>query len=103
MQVMDIVKIANSQLREKDLQASQEMESFFIHFLLKEMRKTVPKSGLFGKSQVEEMYTDMLDQQIANNISVAGGFGLANFINKGFVDNNKAIEAYEEVQKLTKG
>ncbi len=102
MNLTGVVQTAQSQLREKDIQAAQDMESFFIHFLLKEMRKTVPKSDLFGKSQAEEMYIDMFDQQIAQNIAVAGGLGLAEFINKGLVHKQKAVEGYMEVQNIIK-
>lgn len=57
--------------------ACAEMESFFIHSMLKAMRATVPKSGLLGKSGAEERYTSMLDGQLAVELSSSGGIGLA--------------------------
>ena len=48
---------------------------------MKEMRKTIPKSGLFGEdSYAMEIYNEMLDQQLAQTMSENGGFGLAKSI-----------------------
>ncbi|MDD4527251.1 MAG: rod-binding protein [Candidatus Margulisbacteria bacterium] len=100
MNIMDVANINKSELAAKDLKASKDLEGFFVHFLLKEMRKTIPKSDLFGKSDAEEMYVDMLDQQIAQNIANGGGFGLAKQINASLANKQKAAENYGEVQKI---
>lgn len=57
--------------------ACAEMESFFIHSLLKAMRSTVPRSGLLGKSGAEDRYTSMLDGHLAVELASSGGIGLA--------------------------
>lgn len=54
-----------------------EMESLFIDYLLKEMRATVDKSGFISGGKTEELYTAMLDTELAKKISYEGGIGLA--------------------------
>lgn len=56
--------------------ATQHFESLFLGMLLKEMRKTVPESGLL-KSDALDTYQQMFDQQVALSLSRAGGIGLA--------------------------
>ena len=58
---------------------AQQFESLFLNLILKEMRKTVNRSGLLG-SDAMETYEQMFDQQIALGMSRAGGIGLAPFI-----------------------
>jgi flagellar protein FlgJ len=58
-------------------EACSELESLFIHYLLKEMRATVPKSGLFGGGKIEEMYTSMLDLQLAKEIASNRQIGIS--------------------------
>jgi len=57
--------------------ACEDMEALFIHQLLKEMRATIPKSGLFGKSHAQDIYTGMLDGRMAQEISQNRGLGLS--------------------------
>jgi flagellar protein FlgJ len=100
MNVMEVANINKGLGREKDLKASQDLESYFVHFLLKEMRKTIPKSDLFGNSNSQEIYVDMLDQQIAQNIAMAGGLGLAKKINASLAEKQKVVENYGEVKNI---
>ena len=58
---------------------AQQFESLFLNMMLKEMRKTVNRSGLLG-SEAMETYEQMFDQQVALGMSRAGGIGLAPFI-----------------------
>ncbi len=57
--------------------ACEDMESLFVHQLIKEMRATIPKSDLFGKSQAHDIYTGMLDGQLAQEISQNRGLGIS--------------------------
>ena len=54
-----------------------DLESLFIGHLLKEMRATVTKSGFLSGGRAEELYTSMLDGQLAKELSAKGGIGLA--------------------------
>ena len=58
-------------------QACSELESLFIYYLVKEMRATVPKSGLIGGGSAEENYTSMLDIQLSKDIAEKRGIGIS--------------------------
>ena len=57
-----------------------ELESLFIYYLLKEMRATVPKTGFISGGKAEEIYTSMLDSQLAKELSGKGGIGLSSLL-----------------------
>ena len=57
--------------------ACAEFESLFMFYLLKEMRATIPKSGFISGGRAEEIYTSMLDTQLARELSSNGGIGLS--------------------------
>ena len=59
-----------------------EMESLFIYMLFKEMRATIPKSGLMKDSCEKDIYTSMLDRNLAEAISHRGGIGLSSILEK---------------------
>ena len=58
--------------------AAQQFEALFMQMVLKSMREATPKSGLLD-SAAGELYTGMLDQQLAGKVA-AGGTGLADMI-----------------------
>lgn len=60
--------------------ASQQFEALLLNQMLREMRNTVPESGLFEKSMAEEIFTSMLDEQYADAMARSGGIGLARMI-----------------------
>lgn len=55
----------------------QEMESLFLYHLLKEMRTSIPDSGLSENKTARDMYMSMSDQYLANELAGRGGIGLA--------------------------
>jgi peptidoglycan hydrolase FlgJ len=62
-------------------QAAQEFEALFLREVLKSMRDAVPNDGLFDSDQTR-FYTDMLDQQLAQDLSRKGTLGFAEMIEK---------------------
>ena len=61
--------------------AAQEMESFFINQMFQAMRRTIPEpEGMFERSHAEVIFQEMLDQEVAINLSRNGGIGLADKI-----------------------
>ena len=60
--------------------ACQEMESLFLSYLLKEMRATINRSGLISGGTAEEIFTSMLDTELAKGISGRGGIGLSKIL-----------------------
>jgi soluble lytic murein transglycosylase-like protein len=64
----------------KKWKTAQDFEAIFIHQMLKSMRNTVPKDEEMSSGR--RIFTEMLDEQIANSASRTGGFGLAKMIYK---------------------
>lgn len=58
-------------------QACRDLEAVFLNILMTQMRKTVPKGGLVGGSNQEEIVRSMLDSETSKNMARAGGMGLA--------------------------
>jgi flagellar protein FlgJ len=58
----------------------RQMESLFIHHLLKEMRATIHKSGFISGGRAEEIYTSMMDAEMAVKMSESGGVGLSEML-----------------------
>ena len=53
--------------------ACHDFESIFTYQLLKEMRKTVNRTGLIHGGQAEEVFSDMLDQERAKGVMLGLG------------------------------
>ncbi len=62
------------------IDACQQMESLFIYHLFKEMRATIRPAGLISGGRAEEIYTSMMDAEVAAKISNRGGIGLADML-----------------------
>ena len=58
--------------------ACADFEAIFVQQLFKTMRASVPESNLMGGGRAEELYTSMLDQQVATQMANGqGNIGLA--------------------------
>jgi soluble lytic murein transglycosylase-like protein len=75
----------------KKWKVAQDFEAMFIHQMLKSMRNTVPKDD--EMSSARRIFTEMLDEQIANTASRTGHFGLAQIVYKDLA-GKEAGEAY---------
>jgi flagellar protein FlgJ len=52
------------------MKSCQQLEGVLFNMMLKEMRKTIQKSGLLQDSQnQEEIFTDMMDQDVADKMA----------------------------------
>ena len=68
--------------------AAVEFEAYFIQKMFREMRRTLQsdENSLIPRSQAEEIFQDMLDEQVARNASSGpGGIGLADMIVRQFM------------------
>jgi Rod binding domain-containing protein len=65
---------------EKLKKACSDFESIFITKLLKTMRQTVPRSGLFGAGTAQEMYQSLFDEEISKSLARHGGIGLGDML-----------------------
>lgn len=79
-QVLDKARKADDDKRLKE--ACQEMESVFLYQVLSAMRSTVPPNPLLGRSQAEEIFQSMLDQELTKSASKTGSIGLAEILYK---------------------
>jgi Rod binding domain-containing protein len=60
--------------------ACQDMEALFIHHMLSEMRKSVAKSGLIDGGRAEEVYTSLMDAEMAKHMAQSGSLGLSSML-----------------------
>ena len=71
----------NKEFEKKRLrQVSEDFEALMINQMLKEMRKTVDKSGLIDGGMAEQIFEDMLYDEYAKEFSKTKTFGLADII-----------------------
>lgn len=76
--------------RDKDMkEASVELEAILLKMMYGEMYKTVPKDELFGDDNAMEIYQDMYQQALTEDMAKSGGIGLADFIYKQLSGKNK--------------
>lgn len=57
--------------------ACEDFEALFVAQLMKEMRETIPESGLMDGGQAEEIYMSLLDTHLSHEIASSGSLGLA--------------------------
>ncbi len=60
-------------------EACEGLESLFVYNMIKEMRASIPKEGLFS-SKYQDKYQDMFDQEWAKDIAKDGGIGLGKIV-----------------------
>jgi flagellar protein FlgJ len=61
----------------KLLDACYEMESIFVGYMLRSMRKTVDESDFFGKSLAKDIFRDMLYDEYAKTMARTDQLGIA--------------------------
>jgi murein DD-endopeptidase MepM/ murein hydrolase activator NlpD len=100
-----------SEQDEKKLEeACAEFESLFIYQIMKQMRKTIVKSGLTSGGKGEEIFTSMMDEEISKQVSLRQGLGLRDALieqltgKRGRVlPRSIAIQTYGENQTAGEG
>ena len=78
-QLSDLASPGTSKTDEQLKSLSKQFESIFVHQLLKSMRSTVQKTGLFD-SHATSMYESLHDEEIAKLMPEQKGIGLADVI-----------------------
>lgn len=63
-------------------EACRGFETMFLSMMYRQMRATVPDNTLFGKSNSQKIWQSMLDDSLMEEVSKAGGVGLADMIYK---------------------
>jgi peptidoglycan hydrolase FlgJ len=62
-------------------EVAKQFESVFVSMMMKAMRNTLPKDGMFASNELEN-YQEMFDQQLSLDLSRKGGLGLADLISR---------------------
>ena len=75
--------------------AAKQFEGLFLQMVLKSMRDSVPREGLFDNDQ-SRMYESLLDQQLALAMSSKGTTGLAAMIERQLGLKNDPPGAFEQ-------
>ena len=78
-QLSDLASPGTSKTNKQLKSLSKQFESIFVHQLLKSMRSTVQKTGLFD-SHATNMYESLHDEEIAKLMTEQKGIGLADII-----------------------
>jgi len=91
------LKLGDRNSPEGAKQAARQFEALLVNEMMKSMRTTEMESGLFS-SESGKMYREMLDTQLAQRISEAGGIGLANVIYQQLV--RSALDGSEAEDNL---
>lgn len=79
-------------------QASRMFESYFLQQLMKEMRKTVGKSGLINGGKGEEMFTDLMDQAQSDRATAVRSMGIAQLIERQMTRDKTKSPAAERMK-----
>ena len=79
LQTSRVEKMERLRGRENVRQAAQEYESYFLSYLMKIMRNTVPKGSLTS-NPMGETFHSFYDEEIARRAAQSGGIGLADFV-----------------------
>lgn len=59
--------------------ASQDFEAYFLSYMLKVMRETVPK-GILTQNRMGEVFQSFYDEAVGKESAKIGGIGLAQYI-----------------------
>jgi Rod binding domain-containing protein len=76
-------------------QATKEFESFFVYYMMKNMRKTIPENPFaqdvaLGNSTGKEIFTDMFDMEVARNVTSGDGRSISEIL---YASLEKLVEA----------
>lgn len=74
----------------EEKEAAQQFEAYMVQMMIREMRKTVPE-GMFS-SQSMEIFMDMMDQAIAEQISQNGGLGFSSALEQAMSQRGTTLE-----------
>jgi len=81
-------------------EACQEFEAIMLNMLYKQMKATVIKSSLTEEDPGREIFESMLDEQLMEEASKTGSFGLADTLYKQ-LSRQYGIKAYAAADKNT--
>ena len=90
-QLRNLAEPGKNQTNEELKSLAHQFESIFVHQLLKSMRSTVQKTGLFD-SHATQMYESLYDEEVANLMTEQRSIGLANIIYRDLIRLEERID-----------
>ena len=69
--------------------ACEDFESIFISQMLKEMRKSIPKSGLLDGGSEQDAYLSLFDEAFSKSMAQGGGIGLGKILYQNIMNQGK--------------
>lgn len=79
--------------------ASAEFEALFINQMLKVMRETVVKGGVFHGGNGEDIYNSLFDSELSNLMAKGGGIGLQKIFTGQLSGNYESDGGIKKVEK----
>ncbi len=80
LRALDQALPSNQAENQRLRRACQEFDAFFLSYLLKLMRETIPKSGLLTGGVGEDIFTHIIDQNLALDLAKGEGLGLSSLL-----------------------
>jgi Rod binding domain-containing protein len=77
---------------ERRKEALQEFEHLLAFQLLREMRKTIPKNDLFGRSFASGYYDELMDDYLAGQLAKSGQLGVARMLEMQLDQTGRAAQ-----------
>ena len=99
-QLSNLSETGKNKTNEEIKSLSHQFESIFVHQLLKSMRSTVQKSGLFD-SHATQMYESLYDEEMANLMTEKRSIGLADIVYKDLVRLEDIIKNVQPVGRTS--
>ncbi|MDR4494389.1 MAG: rod-binding protein [Nitrospirales bacterium] len=94
-------KVEEYARRGEILKASQEFESYFLSYLMKIMRETVPQ-GTLTANRMGETFMSFYDEELGKRAAQAGGFGLSQYMLASISDQEVAVKTSPAARSSTK-
>ena len=99
-QLSNLVNPGRSKNHEQLESLSKQFESIFVQQLLKSMRSTVQKTGLFD-SHATNMYESLHDEEMSKLMTKQKGIGLADIIYKDLARLEEKIEQARSIRGVS--
>ena len=99
-QLSNLSETGNNKTNEEIKSLAHQFESIFVHQLLKSMRSTVQKTGLFD-SHATNMYESLHDEEMSKLMTKKKGIGLADIIYKDLARLEEKIEQARSVRGVS--
>ncbi|HET6466488.1 MAG TPA: rod-binding protein [Nitrospiria bacterium] len=70
--------------------AARAFEAYFLSYMMKEMRKTIPQGGAFGNGPGQEVYQSLFDEALGQAMAQNGGIGLSKLVIQQYLKKDQS-------------